>query len=184
MPIPQNKDELLNAIKDSFSKLHKDYENIPNDLTRIDKVEGNVKNTQISVCDTLSYLIGWSQLVLKWYDKKSKNEQIDFPETNYKWNELGKLAQKFYADYVNWSFQDLLNEHKKVNNDILNLIDSLSNDELYQVNWYKQYTLGRMIQFNTSSPNQNVRKKIRNFKTSSYFKMTILLGTANKGFLK
>lgn len=164
VPIPQNKVELLTAIKDSFTKLHKDYENIPNDLVRIDKLEGNVKNTQISVCDTLAYLIGWSQLVLKWYAKKLKNEPVDFPETNYKWNELGKLAQKFYADYVNWSFQDLLNEHKKVNNDILDLIDSLSNHELYQVNWYEQYTLGRMIQFNTSSPNQNVRKKVRKFK--------------------
>ena len=164
MPIPQNKNELLNAIKDSFSKLHKDYENIPNELTRINKLEGNVKNTKISVCDTLAYLIGWGQLVLKWYDKKSKNKLVDFPETNYKWNELGELAQKFYADYINWSFKDLLSEHKKVNNNILNLIDSLSNDELYQKNWYNQYTLGRMIQFNTSSPNQNVRKKIRKFK--------------------
>lgn len=123
-----------------------------------------MKNTQISVCDTLAYLIGWSQLVLKWYAKKLKNESVDFPETNYKWNELGKLAQKFYADYKNLSFQDLLNEHKKVNNDILNLIDSLNNDELYQENWYNEYTLGKMIQFNTSSPNQNVRKKIRKFK--------------------
>ena len=40
MPIPQNKDELLTAIKESFNKLHKDYENIPNNLTRIEKVEG------------------------------------------------------------------------------------------------------------------------------------------------
>lgn len=70
MSIPQNKDELLKAIKDSHIKLHKDYENIPHDLTRIDKVEGNVKYIQISVCDTLAYLIGWSQLILKWYDKK------------------------------------------------------------------------------------------------------------------
>ena len=46
MPIPQNKNELLNAIKYSFSKLHKDYENIPNELTRINKLEGNVKRIQ------------------------------------------------------------------------------------------------------------------------------------------
>ena len=83
------------------------------------------------------------------------------------------MAQKFYADYSNLSFQNLLNEHKKVNNDILNLIDSLSNDTLYQVNWYNQYALGRMIQFNTSSPNQNVRKKIRKFKKEHNIKYSV-----------
>lgn len=170
MSIPYNKDELLFAIKDSFSKLHKEYDSIPENLTTIDKLEGNIKNTQISVCDTLAYLIGWGKLVLKWYDKKSKKEQIDFPETGYKWNELGKLAQKFYSDYRDWPFQDLLNEHGKVNNDILSLINSLNNDKLYQINWYNQYTLGRMIQFNTSSPNQNVRKKIRKFKKAHNIK--------------
>ncbi|MCF9684883.1 ClbS/DfsB family four-helix bundle protein, partial [Vibrio parahaemolyticus] len=35
--------------------------------------------------------------------------------------------------------------------------------ELYGVAWYEQWTLGRMIQFNTSSPMKNMRTKVRRF---------------------
>ncbi|WP_281947969.1 ClbS/DfsB family four-helix bundle protein, partial [Vibrio parahaemolyticus] len=48
-------------------------------------------------------------------------------------------------------------------NEILLLISSLSDHELYGVAWYKQWTLGRMIQFNTSSPMKNMRTKFRRF---------------------
>lgn len=38
------------------------------------------------------------------------------------------------------------------------------NETLYGIAWYKQWTLGRMIQFNTSSPMKNMRTKVRRFK--------------------
>ncbi|EGR2232552.1 ClbS/DfsB family four-helix bundle protein, partial [Vibrio parahaemolyticus] len=48
-------------------------------------------------------------------------------------------------------------------NEILLLISSLSDHDLYGVVWYEQWTLGRMIQFNTSSPMKNMRTKVRRF---------------------
>ncbi|MGY6401180.1 ClbS/DfsB family four-helix bundle protein, partial [Vibrio parahaemolyticus] len=48
-------------------------------------------------------------------------------------------------------------------NEILLLISSLSDYELYGVAWYEQWTPGRMIQFNTSSPMKNMRTKVRRF---------------------
>ena len=47
---------------------------------------------------------------------------------------------------------------------ILQLIESKSNQELYEVSWYEKWTLGRMIQFNTSSPYTNARGRIRKWK--------------------
>ncbi|MFX4153989.1 ClbS/DfsB family four-helix bundle protein [Aliarcobacter butzleri] len=61
-------------------------------------------------------------------------EEVDFPETGYKWNQLGKLAQKFYEDY--------------------------------KISWHEKWTLGRMIQFNTSSPYANAKARIRKWKKS------------------
>ena len=49
----------------------------------------------MSIHNLVSYLVGWSSLVLKWNRKSEDKEPIDFPETGYKWNELGRLAQKF-----------------------------------------------------------------------------------------
>lgn len=162
--IPQNKSDLLEAIQTSFDKLNQDYADIPDSLSRTIGVEGNIKNSEISVCDTLAYLIGWGKLVLKWHKLTSNNMAVDFPESGYQWNELGQLASHFYAQYHDWSYGDLLTEFQTTTEDILTLVESLSNDELYAKPWYKTHTLGRMIQFNTSSPMKNVRTKVRKFK--------------------
>lgn len=47
----------------------------------------------MSIHNLVAYLIGWGQLVLKWNDRKSQGHEVDFPETGFKWNELGKMIQ-------------------------------------------------------------------------------------------
>lgn len=162
--ISKNKDELIDAISSTSSKLFVDYQSIPSELSRDLEIEGNVKNTKVSVCDTLSYLIGWGKLVLKWYQLKLRGKPVDFPETGYKWNQLGELAQSFQFSYRDWNFVDLQFELKATTKEILDLINTLDNYDLYETPWYEQWTLGRMIQFNTSSPMKNIRKKVRRFK--------------------
>lgn len=162
--IPDSKESLQLAITTAWEKLLADYQSIPPNQTRIQGVDGHIKGTQISVCDTAAYLIGWGQLVLKWQDRTSKGLEVDFPETGYKWNQLGLLATSFHQQYQAWSYDQLIQELEHTTQHILTLIDSLSNDDLYQSPWYKKWTLGRMIQLNTSSPMKNMRAKIRRFK--------------------
>ncbi len=168
--VPKNKHELEQAIQQSFHKIIVDYSNIPEELSRTLGVEGNVKGTYISVSDTLAYLIGWGKLVIKWHRLTNSNQQVDFPETGYKWNELGKLAQSFHFEYRDWNYKDLICEFTATTNDILSLIGSLSERELYGLAWYEKYTLGKMIQFNTSSPMKNMRAKVRKFKKNNGIK--------------
>ena len=166
MAIPNNKQELEQSIKTSFDKIFADYSNIPAALARNLEIEGNVKNTQISTSDTLAYLIGWGKLVLKWHTLKKSGQSVDLPDTGYKWNQLGELAQKFHHEYKDWEYADLLCEFLTTTTNILKLITSLDNKDLYDVFWYKKYTLGRMIQLNTSSPMKNMRSKVRKFNKS------------------
>lgn len=161
--IPQNKEELLEAIQDSYAKILSDYQRVPVSLTRTLGVEGNKKDTVISVSDTLAYLIGWGRLVIKWVDAKNKGQQIDIPETGYKWNQLGSLAEKFHKDYKDWDYPALLEEYDVVVRELLDIIARSSNDDLYVHPWYEKWTLGRMIQLNTSSPMKNMRSKVRRF---------------------
>ncbi|QUM84687.1 ClbS/DfsB family four-helix bundle protein [Moritella sp. 28] len=161
--VPKNKDELELAINSIVPKLMADYRSIPESNTRKIGVEGNIKGTTISVSDTVAYLIGWGKLVLKWHHLKSQNQHVDFPETGYKWNQLGLLAECFHKEYHDWKYDDLLVELESTVSDILLLISNLSNHELYGVAWYERWTLGRMIQFNTSSPMKNMRTKVRRF---------------------
>ncbi len=170
MPIPQTKDDLITAIKNGYEKLEQDLKSIPTHDINIKTLEGHKKNTQMSVHNAVSYLVGWGELVLKWNEKDANNEEIDFPDTGFKWNQLGDLAQKFYTDYQELSYVDLLEKFKETIAAIIKLITSYSQSELYGVLWYKTWTRGRMIQLNTSSPYKNARTRIRKWKRENNIK--------------
>ncbi|MEZ5782292.1 MAG: ClbS/DfsB family four-helix bundle protein [Rhizobiaceae bacterium] len=161
MTVPTNKDQLLKAIDLTFDKLIMDLSGVP--LSRVDEcgLEGHVKGTQMSVTNLVAYLVGWNELVLKWLDRDATGEPIDFPETGFKWNELGRLAQKFYRDYEGVPFPQLIERLAAAKARIVSLIQVRDNDDLYGQPWYEKWTMGRMIQFNTSSPYVNARGRLR-----------------------
>jgi hypothetical protein len=164
MAVPTNKEELQKAIISNYTKLKKELLTIPFEKTSINELEGHSKGTLMSINNLISYLVGWGELVIKWNEKKDNNESVDFPETGYKWNELGKLAQKFYEDFKDDDFNSLIIKLDKTVETILLLIENKSNKELYEVTWYEKWTLGRMIQFNTSSAYLNAKNRIRKWK--------------------
>jgi hypothetical protein len=164
MAVPTHKKELQAAIEINYGKLRKELLLIPGELAGKEELEGHAKGTLMSVNNLVSYLLGWGELVLKWIRKKDGGEFVDFPETGYKWNELGKLAGKFYADYEEDDYKTLCAKLDRVVGEILAIIDRKSNQELYEVGWYEKWTLGRMIQFNTASPYTNARGRLRKWK--------------------
>ena len=166
MPIPKSKEELIKEINESFEKLQKELVTIPDELSGKMEIQGHSKNSEISINNLLAYLIGWGQLVLKWYNHKINGIDCEFPEKGFKWNELGLLAQKFYRDFESDNYRSLQLKLDDTVKELLGLIESKSDNELYETPWYKSYTLGRMIQLNTSSPYKNARLKIRKWRNN------------------
>lgn len=164
MAIPCNKHSLLEAIRVNYSKLRAELEPGLSAVSESKELPAHAANTAMSLNNLLSYLLGWGQLVLKWVDKKERGEAVDFPETGYRWNELGSLAQKFYRDYDNDDYHTLCKKLDTTVDTIVQLIESKTDEELYGSPWYNQWTLGRMIQLNTSSPYSNARQRIRKWK--------------------
>ncbi len=164
MAIPHNKETLLNAVITQYDKLRKELISIPVAQTKLEELEGHAKDSRMSIHDLLAYIVGWGTLVLKWQRKKVLGEPVDFPETGYKWNQLGLLAQKFYKDYKNMDFEALLLQSDQVKEELLSLIRQSSEKELYGQDWYEKWSLGRMIQLNTASPYTNARSRIRKWK--------------------
>lgn len=164
MAIPQNKAQLLEAIVSEYSKLKSELETVTEIQSTRKEMEGHVQGTRMSVRNLVSYLIGWGELVLKWNDKHKQNEMADLPDTGFKWNELGKLAQKFYKDYETYDLSHLQKKLDSVVEEIINLINNNTNKQLYGEHWYKQWTLGRLIQLNTSSPYKNALQRVRKWK--------------------
>jgi len=161
MAVPQTKSELLAAIEANYAKLAKDLAAVSAEFSDEKTLAGHRQDTMMSVHDLVAYLIGWNELVLKWHERRSAGEVVDFPETGFKWNQLGELAQKFYADYADLSWPDLLARFETAKSRIIALVDGYDNDQLYGAPWYEKYTMGRMIQFNTSSPYSNARARLR-----------------------
>lgn len=164
MAVPQTKAELLKAIDVQFAKLMRELEQVSDDQFREHSLEGHAKGTTMSVGDLVAYLIGWGELVIKWIDRDQRGEPVDFPETGYKWNELGRLAQKFYADFRALSPAELIARLRRSKETLEALINARDDQAHYGKPWYGKWTLGRMIQFNTSSPYANASGRLRKWK--------------------
>lgn len=161
MAVPQGKDELLAAIRIEFGKFAKALEDVPPALVHESTMEGHAKGTQMSPFDLVAYLTGWNELVLKWLERDAAGQQVDFPETGFKWNELGRLARKFYADYAEVPYPQLVERLHFAKGRIVATIEQTEDAALYGRPWYEKWTMGRMIQFNTSSPYANARGRLR-----------------------
>lgn len=161
MAIPDNKNALLAAIRFNYSKLRAELKPHLAATSELKELPGHAANLPMSLNNLLSYLLGWGQLVLKWNRKREKGEAVEFPETGYRWNELGLLAQKFYKDYQGNDYLTLCEKLDTTVATLIQLVESKTEEELYGSTWYNQWTLGRMIQLNTSSPYSNARQRIR-----------------------
>ncbi|NQZ84128.1 MAG: ClbS/DfsB family four-helix bundle protein [Nanoarchaeales archaeon] len=165
--VATTKKDLIDCISLNFEKIYLEFEKVSDDLILKKDLVGHLAGTKITVRDELCYLIGWGELVLKWYKIGSDGETVIMPEENFKWNNLGLLAEKFYLDYDNISYENLLKKFKLVVSKILKLVNSLSTEELFRVGYfswnYEKWGFGRMIEINTSSPYKSNRSKIRKF---------------------
>ncbi|SER13779.1 hypothetical protein SAMN04488583_4430 [Mycobacterium sp. 88mf] len=161
MAVPASKGELLSAIEKTFTQLSGDLDRVPPEAAREPVLEGHVKNTMMSPADLVAYLIGWNQQVLTWHRCRAAGLPDQLPAPGIKWNELGLLAQRYYAEHQNDSWDSLRTQLVDAKNRIVTLIQSYSNDDLYGEPWYGKWTMGRMISFNTSSPYTNARGRIR-----------------------
>ena len=161
MAIPTSKAELLAAINTSFDKLVADLSKVPLDRARERSMDGHAAGSMMSPADLVSYLIGWNELVLKWLELDDGGARVDFPETGFKWNQLGLLAQKLYRDYEALDYPHLLERLREAKGRLVESISERSDQELYGAAWHGKHTKGRMIQFNSSSPYANARGRIR-----------------------
>ncbi len=161
MAVPASQEELLAAIETTFTRLSEDLDRIPIDAVRMPVLDGHVTGTTISPADLLAYLIGWNQQVLTWHRRRAAGLPDEFPAPGIAWNELGLLAQRYYAEHRDDSWERLRAQLVEAKTRIVELIGGYSEEELYGAPWYGKWTMGRMISLNTSSPYTNARGRIR-----------------------
>ena len=161
MAVPVSKSELLAAIDKTFSQLGVDLDRVPLDRVRESTLEGHAKGTTMSPADLVAYLIGWHRQVLTWHERRAAGLPDEFPAAGVRWNELGALAQRFYTEYAADDWGTLRAQLHDAKDQLVELVNDSSDEQLYGRAWYGKWTMGRMISFNTSSPYANARRRIR-----------------------
>ncbi|MGC5700758.1 ClbS/DfsB family four-helix bundle protein [Pseudomonas sp. NFXW11] len=161
MAIPQDQEQLLQAIEQNFAALTQALQAVPPGRIDSCRLEGHVKGSQIGIADLLAYLLGWNERVLDWLDKDARGEPMAFPAAGFKWNELGRLAQKFYLAYAALDYRQRLERLHQVKEQIVAHLRLRDNAALYERPWYGKWTLGRMVQLNTAAPYANARQRLR-----------------------
>jgi hypothetical protein len=95
----------------------------------------------------------------------------EMPARDYKWNQLGSLAQSFYKRESGKSLTRLREEFKVIVQEINGWIGSLNEQELLQPHHRKwtgdKWSMVKWIQVNTVAPYRSARTKIRRWKRDS-----------------
>lgn len=163
MPLPINKNELLENLKLAYEKLDNEFDSIAPESERICGLEGNV-----SCCDIIAYQIGWGKLLLGWEKDEQSGKLPHMPALDFKWNQLGELAQTFYKENSKKSLAQLRIEFEIIYQELIKLINSAPEIEIFQP-FQRQWTgekwaMVKWIQVNTIAPYKSARTKVRRWK--------------------
>ncbi len=164
-----NKSELIEEIKSNSNSFIEEYSDIED--TSINIFD---KEIEYSPFQMLAFCVGWMDLVLAWEDEEQKGIQETSLATEWKWNDLDWLYKSFYDKYSKYSLNELIDNFNQKVNKILQLINKLSDEELFEDgkrNWAKtngkEFSVCRLIHLNTISNFKNFRGKIRKWKKNN-----------------
>ena len=160
-----NKEELIETIQERYQKYISEFNDIPEDLKNL-----HYEGTDRSPSESLSYQLGWINLLLEWERKERQGLKVVTPAEGYKWNNLGGLYQSFYEKYGGLTLKEQEQQLTEVVNELCDWISTLSADELFkpeQREWSitkAKWPVYKWIHINTVAPFTNFRTKIRKWK--------------------
>lgn len=145
MARPTTKKELLNAANDGYNKLCELVDSIGADnqatpfcfeVTEKDKEAHWTRDKNIR--DVLIHLYEWHQLVINWVDTNRKSDEIvPFLPAPYTWKSYGGMNIGFWEKHQTTPFEDSRQMLEASHKDVIELIESFSDDELFTKAYYK-----------------------------------------------
>ncbi|RZG88289.1 ClbS/DfsB family four-helix bundle protein [Acinetobacter sp. WCHAc060033] len=165
MKIYESKEELIDAIRNSFNKYLAEFSHVSEDDKN--KIINGVDKTP---SQNISYQLGWVNLLLKWEKDEKAGIQVITPKEGFKWNNLGALYQEFYQEYGQHSLDENTVLLSNKVDEVIDWVQSLTDDELFSINQRKwattpaQWPVYKWIHINTVAPFTNFRTQIRKWK--------------------
>lgn len=166
MPKPKTKEELQILGKVNFDKLNAFVDSFSDDEKEVDFIPGTMNR---NIRDVLAHLHHWHLMMLNWYEVGMQGEKPEIPAPGYSWKDTPDLNKVIWEKYLEIPLRDVRVILKKSYNEVQKVIESHSNEELYEKKrypWTGSTSLGAYLISNTSSHYDWAYKLIKRAKKS------------------
>lgn len=145
------KPDLIREITQEREKLDQLLEQ----FTSRQMTRGGATQAGWSVKDILGHLISWQQLNLAWHQASHVGETPAVPAEGHGWKDVKLLNEQFYKTHRRRSLTAVLKDYKLYHAKMLELIDSLTHEQLVQIGHFdwtgSSWTASDYIRANTAS---------------------------------
>ena len=150
---------LSKSIEQEAAKLLHCIDQLPHSEFRIKNYEGT--GGAVSIADILAYQIGWTTLVIQWYENGIAHQTFSMPGEGFATWDYTNIALHFYKKYENYSYNDLIKTFSILVTAIISIVEkeyvSGNLDAIGVWSWCtlqsgKQWPLSKWIQVNTVAP--------------------------------
>ena len=166
MARPTTKEQLKQAGDENFNKLFL----LINSMTgKEQEILFSFEDRDKNVRDVLVHLYEWHQLLLSWIHSNQSGNKANFLPEPYNWKTYPQMNIGFWEKHQQTPLKEAVQLLKESHSDVINLIDSFSNEELFTnkyFSWTGTTSLGSYCVSATSSHYDWAMKKIKKHKKS------------------
>ncbi len=174
MARPKTKKDLIEASNSNFDKLWETIDSFTEkefstefDFSANPKLKEAHWLRDKNVKDVLIHLYEWHQLLINWITKNKAGDNVAFLPKPYTFKNIAEMNVKFWEKHQNTSYEQAVTMLKKSHNDVMNIIETFSDEELFTnkyFNWTGTTSVGSYCVSSTSSHYDWAIKKFKKHK--------------------
>jgi len=167
MPRPTSKKDLLELGEENFRKLFDLVDSFSTEEQRAAYIFDN--NRDKNIRDILMHLHHWHLMVMEWYEVGMRGKKPDIPAKGYNWRTLPALNKEIWEKYQNRTFDEAIELLKLSHKNVTKIIESHTNDELFERKryaWTGNNAMGAYFVSSTSSHYDWAMKHLKKYRKS------------------
>lgn len=171
MPRPRNKEDLLKAAEENYEKLNQLIDHLsetemttPFDFSADEKKKEAHWKRDKNVRDVIIHLYEWQQLMIRFVDRNTNGNSVQFLPKMYTWRTIAPMNQMFWEKHQGTNFGEARELLAGSHSEVLKRIRCFSNEELFLSKAFPAVggsTLGSYFVSSTSSHYDWAMKKIK-----------------------
>lgn len=148
---PTTKQELLKQATANFNKLMDIINNLDEEVKL---ATFSFEDRDRNIKDVLIHLYEWNELLINWIRSNTSGAAISFLPQPYNWSNYPDLNLIFVQKHKDTLFQDAYDDFTKSHLEAMDLINILTNEELFEkkhFNWTEDSSVGEFCIETTSN---------------------------------